>query len=69
MDRLFGRFERILTPENQHIPGTGLGLHLSRELARLHGGELSASSAAGMGSEFVLSVPLVGTAEPAAVSG
>jgi PAS domain S-box-containing protein len=69
MGRLFGRFERILTPENQHIPGTGLGLHLSRELARLHGGELTARSAPGLGSEFLLSVPLVPAAEPAEISG
>jgi PAS domain S-box-containing protein len=58
MNRLFGRFERIITDENNHVPGTGLGLHLARELARLHGGELSASSTVGKGSEFVLSLPL-----------
>jgi PAS domain S-box-containing protein len=58
MRRLFGRFERIVTDENQHIPGTGLGLHLARELARLHGGELTASSTPGQGSEFVLTLPL-----------
>ena len=58
-DRLFTRFGRIVTPETSHIPGTGLGLYLSRELARLHGGDLTASSVLGKGSTFTLAVPLM----------
>jgi len=57
-DRLFTRFGRIVTPETSHIPGTGLGLYLSRELARLHGGDITATSVLGEGSTFVLAVPL-----------
>jgi signal transduction histidine kinase len=57
-DRLFTRFGRIITPETSHIPGTGLGLYLSRELARLHGGDITATSVLGKGSTFVLAVPL-----------
>lgn len=55
---LFTRFGRIVTSENSHIGGTGLGLHLSQELARLHGGEITASSEPGAGSVFTLWVPL-----------
>jgi signal transduction histidine kinase len=58
IDRLFTRFGRIVTPETSHIPGTGLGLYLSRELARLHGGDITATSELGKGSTFVLAVPL-----------
>jgi len=58
LDRLFTRFGRIVTPETTHIPGTGLGLYLSRELARLHGGDITATSVLGKGSTFVLAVPL-----------
>jgi signal transduction histidine kinase len=58
-DRLFTRFGRIVTPETSHIPGTGLGLYLSRELARLHGGDITATSVLGKGSTFVLAVPLL----------
>lgn len=60
INRLFTRFGRIVTPETSHIPGTGLGLYLSRELARLHGGDLTATSIQGRGSTFVLAVPLRG---------
>lgn len=58
MPRLFERFGRIVTPENSHIAGTGLGLHLSRELARLHGGDIVAESTEGKGSTFCLRLPL-----------
>ena len=57
MPRLFTRFGRILTPENQGIPGTGLGLYLSREVARQHGGDITVKSHVGLGSTFTLSLP------------
>jgi signal transduction histidine kinase len=58
MDRLFTRFSRLVTPENSHISGTGLGLYLSRELARLHGGDITAHSTPGGGASFVLTLPI-----------
>ena len=58
MHRLFTRFSRLVTSENSHISGTGLGLYLSRELARLHGGDITARSPAGRGARFMLSLPL-----------
>jgi signal transduction histidine kinase len=53
---LFTRFGRIETM--QHVAGTGLGLWLSREIARMHDGELGVESAAGQGSTFLLTLPL-----------
>jgi signal transduction histidine kinase len=53
---LFSRFVRIETTE--HVKGTGLGLWLSREIARMHGGDLSVNSSVGQGSTFKFSVPL-----------
>ncbi len=58
LDRLFTRFGRLVTRETEHIGGTGLGLYLSRELARLHGGDVTVESQPGRGSTFSLSLPL-----------
>jgi two-component system NtrC family sensor kinase len=41
--------------------GTGLGLTVSREIARLHGGRLTARSEPGQGAVFVLELPWAGT--------
>jgi signal transduction histidine kinase len=58
LERVFEKFVRIAGPD---IPGTGLGLPISRELARLHGGDLAVRSAPGLGSTFTVRIPL---AEP-----
>jgi signal transduction histidine kinase len=62
---LFTRFGRIVTPENSHIPGTGLGLYLSRDLALMHGGDITVSSRPGQGSVFTLWLPLAPGSESA----
>ncbi|MDQ6749047.1 MAG: PAS domain-containing sensor histidine kinase [Candidatus Dormibacteraeota bacterium] len=63
LPRLFTRFGRLVTGANSHIPGTGLGLYLSREIARMHGGDITVRSTLEEGSEFTLSLPLKGPAE------
>ena len=60
MPRLFSRFGRLVTRENSNIPGTGLGLFLARELARLHGGDITVRSTPGAGSAFTLELPVSG---------
>jgi signal transduction histidine kinase len=63
---LFTRFGRISTPQTNHLPGTGLGLYLGRQLARLHGGEITVESEAARGSTFTLHLPLSAQPAPAA---
>lgn len=58
MPRLFGRFTRVGEQETRGNPGTGLGLYLSREAARLLGGDLTVASERGHGSTFKLTLPL-----------
>jgi len=39
--------------------GTGLGLSLSYDIVKAHGGELKVETKEGEGSEFVISLPVV----------
>ncbi|MGH8355351.1 MAG: PAS domain-containing sensor histidine kinase, partial [Pseudomonas sp.] len=54
--QLFQPFQR-LGRENSNIPGTGIGLVLSRELAELMDGEMGFRSAPGAGSRFWIDLP------------
>ncbi len=56
----FVQVDRSDSPESQK--GVGLGLAISRELARRMGGELTAESMVGKGSTFTLTLPLSATA-------
>ena len=59
LDQLFSRFGRVVTNETAHIRGSGLGLYLARELARLQGGDIDVESEPGRGSTFTLRVPMM----------
>ncbi|MFN2452545.1 MAG: ATP-binding protein [Candidatus Dormibacteria bacterium] len=65
LGKLFTRFGRIVTPENSHLPGTGLGLYLCRQLARQHGGDITVVTAPQQGSTFTLRLPIARSAEAA----
>jgi len=55
---LFEQFYRVKTQENAEIPGTGLGLWMSREMARKMGGDIMLESIERMGSKFFIFFPL-----------
>lgn len=52
--RIFDKFERL---GRSGDGGSGLGLYISRRLARAMGGDLTVDSAAGQGARFTLEVP------------
>ena len=64
-----GRLEAIFEPFTQAVVrdvrrGTGLGLSISRRLARLMGGDLSVQSDVGIGSTFILWLPIAPLLDP-----
>ena len=55
--KLFGAFVRFAGGRPGAAGGTGLGLHLSRNLAALLGGRIEMRSESGTGSRFALVLP------------
>src|SRR5579883_9389 len=54
---IFQKFQQLENPLTRQHEGTGLGLVLTRALARLHGGDVSFLSREGKGSQFTLLLP------------
>lgn len=50
-------FDRYYYRRNDPRGGRGLGLAISREVVRVHGGEITLKSRAGEGSEFIVVLP------------
>ena len=64
--RLFQRFTQGDSTRSRRHGGAGLGLEISRNLARLMGGDIRVTSTPGAGSTFVFSMPLVPAANATA---
>ncbi|MDF5724934.1 MAG: ATP-binding protein [Rhizonema sp. PD37] len=54
---IFQKFQQLENPLTRQYEGTGLGLVLTRALARLHGGDVSFLSREGKGTQFTLLLP------------
>lgn len=57
LSRVFERFYRADRGRTREVGGTGLGLAIVKHLARLHGGEVSVSSALSRGTTFIIELP------------
>jgi len=54
--RIFNRFERVAS--TQHLGGLGLGLYVSSQIVRAHGGTIRVKSRPGQGARFIVVLPL-----------
>ena len=66
-ERIFDKFYRRVTSK-VHVPGTGLGLYICREIVRAHSGDAWVEGAPGSGSEFCISLPVREASVPAAAA-
>lgn len=63
LEKIYQPFTQADVSTSRRFGGTGLGLHIARNLIDLMGGELRVDSRVGEGSSFEFSIP-VGVAEP-----
>src|SRR5690606_24673188 len=56
-ERVFDSFVRLRRELEARVTGSGIGLSVVRELARLHHGEVRAESAPGGGARIVVEFP------------
>lgn len=55
-ERVFDVFHR--EPATDHLPGQGLGLHITKQIVEGHGGVVSVQSHPGQGATFLMELPL-----------
>ena len=58
LPHIFDRFYRVDKARSRETGGTGLGLSIVKQFVLLHGGNITAKSAPGKGSTFVIELPL-----------
>ncbi len=58
MSMIFNRFYQIDSSETRNYNGTGIGLAIAKELVELHNGKISVKSSEGIGSEFIIELPV-----------
>lgn len=59
LDRIFSKFYQVEDASTRSTQGSGLGLHISKQLIEKHNGKIWAESALNKGSVFYIELPII----------
>jgi len=59
LEKIFDRFYQVNDHDNMLNQGSGIGLSITQEIVKLHGGTISVESVEGRGSVFTVFIPLL----------
>ena len=68
LELIFERFYRGTNSPGRRVGGAGIGLAISRWIARAHGGDIRAESEPGKGARFIVTLPSASEQTPAAAA-
>ncbi|MDE6858312.1 MAG: response regulator, partial [Alistipes sp.] len=68
LPHIFDRFYQTENRPHEQAEGSGIGLTLTRDYARLHGGDVAVESTPGCGSRFTVTLPYRNSSEPSAAA-
>jgi PAS domain S-box-containing protein len=60
LPHIFEKFYRVWSTTESGVEGVGLGLVLAKEAAEAHGGNIEVESELGVGSRFIVTLPMTG---------
>lgn len=58
LERIFDTFTQVDSSLRRNAEGSGIGLSLVKSLVEMHEGEITAKSKLGLGSEFIIKIPV-----------
>ena len=58
LEKIFNTFTQVDASFRRHAEGSGIGLSLVKSFVEMHGGKITARSQLGIGSEFIIKLPI-----------
>lgn len=59
LEKVFDRFYQVQDHNKTAVGGTGIGLSVAKEMVKIHGGKIKVESTEGIGTSFIIKVPVI----------
>jgi signal transduction histidine kinase/DNA-binding response OmpR family regulator/ligand-binding sensor domain-containing protein len=59
LEKIFDRFYQVQDHHKTAVGGTGIGLSVTKEMVKIHGGKIKVDSSEGIGTSFIIKLPII----------